>query len=95
MPERKSDQVELGTDGSQVKATDNVELLGVVIDNKLNFKNHISKLIKKVGRKIDVLNQFKHILSFSTKMRIYRAFIMPHFTYCSSVWHSCLKEHSD
>ena len=53
LPERKSDQVELGTD--------NVELLGVVIDNKLNFRNHTSKLIKKVGRQIDVLNRFKHI----------------------------------
>ena len=55
MPEQKSDQVELCIDGSQVKATDNVELLGVVIDNRLNFKSHLSKLIKKVGRQIDVL----------------------------------------
>ena len=38
LPERKSEQVELGIDGSLVKATDNVDgLLGVVIDNKLNF----------------------------------------------------------
>ena len=95
LPERKSDQVELGIDGFQVKATDNVELLGVVIDNKLNFKSHRSKLIKKVGKQTDVLNQFKHILSFSSKIRIYRAFIMPHFTYCSSIWNSCLKEDSD
>ena len=95
LPERKSDQVELGIDGFQVKATDNVELLGVVIDNKLNFKSHISKLIKKVGKQTDVLNQFKHILSFSSKIRIYRAFIMTHFTYCSSIWNSCLKEDSD
>ena len=48
LPERKSDQVELGIDGSQIKATDNVELLGVAVDNKLSFKSHISKLIKKV-----------------------------------------------
>ena len=41
-------------DGSQVKATDNVELLGVVIDNKL--KGHTPKLIEKVGKQIDVLN---------------------------------------
>ena len=53
------------------------------------------KLIKKVGGQIDDLNRFKHILSFSTKIGIYRAFIMPHFTYCSSVWHSFLKEDSD
>ena len=66
------------------KATDDVELLGVVIDNKLNT-NHISKLIKKVGRQSDVLNRFKHILLFSTKIRIYRAFITPHFSYCAVV----------
>ena len=60
LPERKSDQIELGIGGSQVKATDDVELSGVVIDNKLNFKNHISKVIKKEGRQIDVLNRFKH-----------------------------------
>ena len=42
---------------------DNVELLGVVIDNKLNFKSHISKLIKGVLRKVDVFNRFNHILS--------------------------------
>ena len=55
LPERKSDQVELCIDGSQVKAIDNVELLGVVIDNRLNLKSHLSKLIKKVGRQNDVL----------------------------------------
>ena len=60
----------MGIDVSQVKATDNVELLGVVIDNKLNFKNHTSKLIKKIGRQIDALDRVKHILSFSTKIRI-------------------------
>ncbi|PFX20768.1 RNA-directed DNA polymerase from mobile element jockey [Stylophora pistillata] len=48
LPKRKSDLVELDIDGFQVKATDNVELLGVVIDNKLTFKSHISRLIKKV-----------------------------------------------
>ena len=95
LPQRKSDQVELVTDGSQVKATDNVELLGVVINNELNFKSHIPKLINKVGKQIDELNRFKHILSFSSKIRIYRAFIMPHFSYCSSIWNSCLKEDSD
>ena len=77
------------------RPADDVELLGVVIDNRLNFKSHLSKLIKKVGRQIDVLNRFKHILSFTSKIRIHRAFIMPHFTYCSSVWNSCLKEDSN
>ena len=47
------------------------------------------------GEKTNCLQSTPHILSFSTKMRVHRAFIMPHFTYCSSVWHSCLNEDSD
>ena len=80
MPERKSDEVELGIDGFQVKVTDNVDLLGVVMDDKLNFKSHVSKLIKN-GRQLQiyVLNRFKHIPSFSSKLRIYRIIFMPHF----------------
>ena len=87
--------MKLDIDGAQVRPTDNVELLGIVIDNKLTFKSYISKLIKKTGKQIDVFNRFKHILSFSSKIRIYRAFIMPQFSYCSSIWNSCLKEGSD
>ena len=68
-----------------------MELLGVIIDNKLHFKDHISKIAKKVGKQLDVLGRLKNILSFSSKMHIYKSFIMAHFTYCSSVWHNCLK----
>ena len=32
---------------------------------------------------------------FRQKISKYRAFIMSHFTYCSSIWNSCLKEDSD
>ena len=91
----RSDQLELNIDGVNVKATEEVELLGVIIDNKLQFKSHIAKLIKKVGKQLDVLSRLKNILSFSSKMRIYRSFIMSHFSYCSSVWNNCLKEDSN
>ena len=37
--------------------------------------------------------EFKTVNSFNKNQL--RAFITPHFTYCSSIWNSCLKEDSD
>ena len=93
--ESKSSDIKICIDDINVDAIDKVELLGVIIDNKLHFKDHISKIAKKVGKQLDVLSRLKNILSFSSKMHIYKSFIMAHFTYCSSVWHNCLKTDND
>ena len=47
---------------------------------------------KKVEKQLDVPCRLKNILSFRTKL--YNSFIMPHFYYCSSIWHHCLKSGS-
>ena len=39
----------------QVSIVDHLELLGVTIDNSLNFNKHSSKIIKKIGNQLDVL----------------------------------------
>ena len=95
LPESKSSDIKICIDDINVDAIDKVELLGVIIDNKLHFKDHISKIAKKVGKQLDVLSRLKNILSFSSKMYIHKSFIMAHFTYCSSVWYNCLKIDND
>ena len=47
-----------------------------------------------MGGQLDVLSRFKKILSCSTKMCLYKSFIILHFSYCSSVWQNCLKADS-
>ena len=44
--------------------------------------------------KLDILCRFKKILSSSTKLCLYNSFTMSYFTYCSTVWHNCLKSDS-
>ena len=52
-------------------------------------------LIRKIGSKVTcskqvaVLNRLKKILPFELRIDIYRAFIAPHFNYCSESWHHC------
>ena len=81
-------------DGKPIPKFDSLELLGTTVDKSLYFSNHISKISKKVGRQLNVLSRFKKILSCSTKMCLYKSFIIPHFSYCSSVWQDCLKADS-
>ena len=57
LPERKSSDIKTGIDNINVDAIDKVELLDVIIDNKLHFKHHISKITKKVGKQLDVLSR--------------------------------------
>ena len=73
----------------KLTVVDHLELLGVTIDNSLNFNKHISKIIKKVGNELDVLGRLKNTLSFLLKMCLYNSFLMSYFSYCSVIWHNC------
>ena len=33
--------------------------------------------------------RFRKLISKAALMKLYKAFILPHFYYCSSVWHFC------
>ena len=49
----------------------------------LNFSSRISNVCKKIKNQLNVmLRQFR-------KLKLYKAYILPHFYYCSSVWHYC------
>ena len=79
----------------EIDKRESIDLLGVNLDNKLKFSKHISNICGRVHNQIQVIKRFRHILSDSTKARLYKAFIMPHFQYCSTVWHFCGVRNSD
>ena len=38
-----------------IKGTKSVKLLGIIIDNKLNFNEHVTKVCDKVSQKLHIL----------------------------------------
>ena len=38
-------------------------------------------------RHFSVLKRFKNIITGNVMLRLYKAFILPHFQYCSLIWH--------
>ena len=45
------------TDNKELENTSSEKLLGIIIDSKLNFKEHLERIIKKASRKVYVLSR--------------------------------------
>ena len=70
----------------KITANDSVELLGVNIDNKLDFTNHVTQLCKKGNQKLHALARIAKYLSQDKLKVLMRTFITSQFNYCPLVW---------
>jgi len=67
----------------------------VQIDERLNFNNHVASICKKISKQIALISRLRKLLSIQAKLTLYKAYILPHFTFCSTVWMHCGKTASD
>ena len=72
--------------GHTIESSKVVKLLGVNIDNKLNFNEHISKICKKVGYKLHALARISHYMTTDKLRVLMKAFIESQFGYCPLIW---------
>ena len=72
-----------------------VDIFGMTIDNRLSFDNHVSVICKKINNQFNVRLRFRKRINMETLLKLYKAFVLPHFFYCSSVWHFCGARNAD
>ena len=82
---------DLVLNGITLTSESHVKALGVVIDNKLNFSEHIRVICKKAARQLNALARISKFLDISTRSVIYKSFVSCIFHYCPLVWHFCGK----
>ena len=75
--------------GNVVRPEERVKLLGVYIDNKLNFGHHVSHICQKAGKQVKVLGRLNRVLNESNKLLLYSSFISCYFNYCCVLWYFC------
>ena len=76
----------LQIDTCEIKASPNITILGVEIDNKLNFESHINEICNKTSKQINALKRMKHFIDRPCKNIIYNSYISSNFNYCPIVW---------
>lgn len=62
------------------------KFLGVVIDYKLCWSEHIHYIKSKISKGIGILCKARKVLTRSTLLSLYYCFVYPYFTYCIEVW---------
>ena len=76
----------LDINGILVKESDSVTLLGVTIDNKLRFKQHISKISRSAFYKLRALRRIRNFLTVEKSHILAKAFINSQFNYAALIW---------
>ena len=80
---------------SSFKTKQSLDLLGMTIDNQLNFDKQVSLICKKVNNQLSVMIRFCKLVNTSTMLKRYKAFVLPYFQYCSTVQHFCSSRNSE
>ena len=57
------------------------------MDKDLSFNEHISKICKKINNQFNVMIRFRNLIPRNITTKLYKTFILPHFYYCSCLWH--------
>jgi hypothetical protein len=71
-----------------IEFSNKTKLLGVLIDKKLSWKEHVDKVHKSFSSQIRVLRKTSYLPSRLLE-EIYFKTIIPHVTYYISVWGNC------
>ena len=84
----------LQIEGQIITNTSQIKLLGIEMDEKLNFTSHISNICLKATQKVGALLRLRNLIPRKAKLIMYKPSILPHLTYCHLVWHNCIASDS-
>lgn len=72
---------------SEINRVNERKTLGIVVDDQLMWKNHISATILKASKGIGMIRRMKAYMSVTcTLIHVYNAIILSHFDYCRLLW---------
>ena len=74
------------TDNIELENTSSEKLLGITIDSKLNFKEHLEGIIKKASRKVNVLSRISPYMNLTKRKLLMNSFFASQFNCCPLVW---------
>ena len=83
---KHAENVEIKIKNVNIVAEKSVKLLGIKIDNNLNFNEHVSSLCKKANLKLHALSRVSHIMNKDKLRLLLKAFIETQFAYCPLIW---------
>ena len=93
---RKIDgDIKINIDDDEIDRVYKTKFLGVIIDHKITWKEHVTYVSGKMSRSIGILIKARNCLIKHAMMTLYYSFIYPYMTYCNNVWGSTYKSNTE
>ena len=73
---------------SEIYQVPYTKFLGVIIDDRLNWKHHIDSVCMKSMKMLGILRKICPFVLPSSHLALYYSLLFPHFNYCNIVWAS-------
>ena len=71
---------------SDLSPTNEIKVLGVTLDDRLNFKSHVDDICNRASRQINSFKRFSKYLKIDKRLSVYKSFIQSNFSYCPVAW---------
>ena len=68
------------------KQIHSARFLGVYIDDKMTWKDHISFISNKLAKSISILHRVKWTLDSRALRLLYYTLVLPYISYCAIIW---------
>ena len=72
--------------GVPLKSVEKIKYLGVYLNNKLSWHDHIDYICNKANRLLGFLKQNLHSCHKHFKEYVYKQFLLPSIEYCCAIW---------
>ena len=92
---RNNTAIQVSLDDVDIAFVQKIDVLGVCIDGKLNFNEHVCRICSKASAQISALQRLTGLLDYPSRKAIYTSFIASNFNYCPLVWFFTSRESID
>ena len=72
--------------GANIIEVDSAKFLGIVIDNRLNWVEHVKCISRKIAKGIGIIIKARKSFESETLLNLYNALIFPYISYGIQVW---------
>ena len=73
-------------EGNKLERVNKTKYLGVVLDSKINWKDHINYITNKISRSSYILSKIRHFVNLPILKMLYYSLVHPHINYCLTTW---------
>ena len=92
---RKNTDVHVTLGDIDIAFVQKIDVLGVCIDGKLNFNEHVRRICSNASAQISALQRLTGLVDYPSRKAIYTSFIASNFNYCPLVWFFTSRESID